>query len=203
MSLAKRMWEREQEQKHLDSDFRYEQYLAENLTQYINQFKPNTMSFLPTNYEQPRTGGNYMKFQKGENKFRILSKPILGFEDWKDNKPLRFRMDSKPLKPIDPKKSIKHFWAMIVWNYQDSQIQILEITQSTIQSAIRNLAADEDWGSPFNYDIKVTRKGEGMETEYSVIASPKKPVTDEIKEALLNKPVNLEALFEGEDPFVL
>ncbi len=159
--------------------------------------------FLPENYEQPQSGGFYMKLQKGDNKFRILSKPIVGWLDWKDKVPYRFLMKAKPEKPMVSGSTIKHFWAFIVWNYQDQQVQILEITQSTIQKTIGDLSKDEDWGAPFEYDLKVIRKGDGMETEYSVTPSPKKVLSDDIKKAALDKPCNLEALYSGSDPWVV
>lgn len=161
-----------------------------------------TENFLPETYEAPKGSSNYMKLSKGENRFRILSKPIIGWEDWKDKKPIRFAMNEKPSSPIDPKKPIKHFWAMVVWNAIEEKVQILEITQSTIQGAIQNLSKDSDWGSPFEYDIKITRSGDGMETEYTINPVPHKPVTEEIKKAYFDKqPIDLTALFSGGDPF--
>jgi hypothetical protein len=142
-----------------------------------------------------------MKLKAGENKFRIMSKPIIGWLDWKDNKPLRFRMKDKPQQPIDPKKPVKHFWAMVVWNYNDNQIQVFEITQSSIQQAIQALTIDADWGSPFNYDIKIIRTGEKMETNYTVNPVPHKEVAKDIAKAYNEKPINLEALYDGLDPF--
>lgn len=116
-------------------------------------------AFLPEGYEAPASNANYMKLLDGENKIRILSKPIVGWLDWKDKKPLRFRMNAKPEKPVDPAKPIKHFWAFLVWNYAESHVQVLELTQATIQKAIADLSKDDDWGPPFGYDIKITRKG--------------------------------------------
>jgi len=102
------------------------------------------------------------------------------------------------------KKQIKHFWAFIVWDYSDSSIKILEITQAGIQSAIKSLTMDADWGAPYGYDIKVIRKGTTMEdTEYTVNPSPHKKLTEEVTTAFAEKPVNLEALFDGEDPFAV
>lgn len=160
------------------------------------------MDFLPENYEQPQTGGNFMKLQDGENKFRILSKPIVGWLDWKDKTPHRFKMNQKPDKPLD-KGPIKHFWAFIVWNYNSQSVQILELTQSTVQKSIGDLSKDEDWGAPFFYDIKVIRKGKDLSTEYSVTPSPKKDLSDDIKKAALDKPAYLESLYDGADPWVV
>lgn len=161
----------------------------------------NSNGFLPEGYEQPKGSSNYLKLEKGENKFRILSKPIVGWIDWKDNKPMRFRMNEKPAKPVDAKKPIKHFWAFIVWDYKTNQVKILELTQSSIQSAITSLIKDEDWGSPYSYDIKVIRTGDSMETVYQVNPVPHKALANEIVVEYNSKPCNLEALYTGEDPW--
>lgn len=158
--------------------------------------------FLPDNYEAPAGSNSYLKLQKGENKIRILSKPIIGWLDWKDKKPYRFHMDAKPDKPLD-KNPIKHFWAFVVFDYADQGVKILEITQSTIQRTIADLSKDEEWGAPYEYDLKITKKGEDLKTEYSVTPSPKKPLTEAIKQAGLDKPCYLDALFDGADPWAV
>ena len=160
------------------------------------------MDFLPQNYETPQGGSSYMRFQQGENKFRILSKPVIGWLDWKDKKPYRFGFKNKPEKPLSD-QPIRHFWAMIVFDYADQGVKILEITQATIQKAIETLAKDEDWGSPHEYDLKVIKKGQEKNTEYSVNPSPKKPISEEINKAATDKPINLESLFKNADPFII
>jgi len=157
-------------------------------------------NFLPDDYDVP-TDNKYIKFQAGDNRFRILSKPIIGWEDWLDKKPHRFHMTDKPAKPFDPKKPIKHFWAMVAWNYDAGKLQILEITQTGIQKKIKALAQDADWGDPQNYDIKVTKSGSGMETEYEVKPVPHKPIGDDVMIARDSTVVDLEQLFTGGDPF--
>lgn len=156
------------------------------------------MEFLPADYKSPASN-NYTKIQDGDNKFRILSQPIIGYEDWKDKKPYRFRQ--KPLKSFDESKLVKHFWAMIVWNYQEQAIQIFQVTQATIKDTLHALSLDADWGVPYGYDIKITKKGTGKETSYMTIGLPHKPIADHIKEAFYAKRCSLEALFDGSDPF--
>lgn len=158
-------------------------------------------NFIPEGYEVPQGKSNYTKFEQGDNRFRILSKPIVGWEDWKDKKPFRYRMDEKPKTSFDPKKEVKHFWAFIVFNYQQKEIQILQVSQKSIQAAIKGYAQDEDWGNPFEYDINISRKGEGMDTEYTITPKPHKKVSAEILQAFKDKPCFLEALFSGADPF--
>lgn len=158
-----------------------------------------TNDFLPAGYAAPTSSG-YMKFQNGENRFRILDKPIVGWLDWENKKPLRFAYDNKPA-PIDPTKPVKHFWAFVVWNVKEAKVQVLEITQKSIQNAITNLSQDSDWGSPFGYDIKVTKSGSGMDTEYTVNPAPKSPISEEVKNEFKATKINLQALFSGGNPF--
>jgi len=159
------------------------------------------MNFLPENYTTPKSSNSYMKLQDGENKFRLLSSPIIGWEDWLDKKPIRFRFNEKPLKALDPKKPVKHFWAFIVWNHLEEKIQILHVTQATIRNSIENLCKDADWGAPYFYDIKILKKGEGVDTEYMVNPLPHKPLDASVKVAFMEKRCNLEAIFDNEDPF--
>jgi hypothetical protein len=142
-----------------------------------------------------------MKLEDGENKFRILSAPIIGWEDWENKKPIRFRMTSKPERSIDPEKPIRHFWAFIVWNYATSKIQVMEMTQATIRHRIESLSKDKDWGAPYHYDLKVTRTGQQVKTVYEVNPSPHKPVDPKIKEAFHALPIDLDELFRNGDPF--
>lgn len=158
-------------------------------------------TFLPDDYTPPKSNNGYMKIEAGENKFRILSAPILGWEDWDNKKPIRFRYEEKPQKSIDPKMPIKHFWSFIVWNYATEQIQILHVTQATIRNKLQSLSQDKDWGDPYFYDIKIIKSGEGKETEYDLNPLPHKDLHPQVEEAFNEKPCCLEALFNNVDPF--
>lgn len=161
-------------------------------------------NFLPDDYEVPQKGGNYMKFKDGENRFRILTSPILGYEWWEQDgetrRPVRVRMTDKIVMTEESEKA-KHFWAMPVYNYNENAIQILEITQATVQKAIKALAKDKDWGSPINYDLVVTRSGKELNTEYQVQPKPAKTLDKAIADKFAQTNIRLEALYEGEDPF--
>lgn len=163
-------------------------------------------NFLPSDYKE-QDSSNYMKFKDGDNRFRVLSSAVVGTENWSGNKPVRWHLsDQEPNKEWDankdgtPRRS-KRFWAFVVWNYDANKIQILEITQITIQRVIMSLTQNKKWGSPFDYDITITRTGEGFETEYTVTPDPKEPVDKEIVEAYKNSNIDLEQLFTGGDPF--
>ena len=160
--------------------------------------------FLPSNYEVPQKNGNYMKFKEGENKFRILTSPILGHVWWTEEdgsrKPIRVRMNEKIVTTSESEKA-KHFWAMPVYNYNDEAIQILEITQASIQKAIKALAKDSDWGSPIGYDLVVTRTGKELNTEYQVQPKPAKELDKTVAAKFAETNIRLEALYDGDDPF--
>jgi hypothetical protein len=122
-----------------------------------------------------------------------MSSSIQGYLDWKDNKPVRTR-EKQPA--FDTERKPKHFRAFIVWDYEDNKLKVCEITQKGIQDSIYNLYKDEDWGDPTDYDLKITKEGEGMDTKYAVVASPKKELTDDMKKAYKDANIYLEALFE-------
>lgn len=160
-------------------------------------------SFLPMGYEVPKSSGNYMKFEEGKNKFRVLSSAITGWEWWSDSngsrKPNRVKTwDEAVQQGIDP---LKPFWAFVVWNYSESRVQILELTQKGLMNAIKALVDDEEWGTPQNYDLTVTRTGKDKETKYALTPSPAKPVDQVIVEQYKSMNINLNALYTGEDPF--
>jgi len=166
--------------------------------------------FLPENYREiPASIGDYMRMEDGANNIRILSSAIVGYEYWNtENKPVRNRTPWETL-PGDIRiekngsiSKIKHFWAFVVWNYEKSKIQILQVTQKTIMEGIKSLIDNPKWGDPKTFDITITKMGEGLETSYSVMPNPHSAVEDTVTAEFRKKTVNLEALYEGKDPFV-
>jgi hypothetical protein len=161
------------------------------------------MDFIDDSYEAPIVGGNYAKLQDGNNKFRILSKPILGWVAWVNGKPVRYTYKNKPEGTFDQGKPARHFWAMIVWNYQEKAVQVLEITQYMIQQAILSLSRSDDWGNVYEYDIVITKTGKEKNTKYTIQPAKPKPLEEDIKKSALDKPIYLDAMFTGADPFAV
>jgi hypothetical protein len=104
----------------------------------------------------------------------------MGWEYWvKDGdkkKPIRVLdykdvpMEVRAAKEKEDQASF--FWAMMVHNYTDDKVQLLEIRQSTIRKYIEGFNNDESWGDPRNYDITITKEGDGFDTEYRVVPAP-------------------------------
>jgi len=172
-------------------------------------------SFLPTGYDVPSSSDKYYKLAKGENRFRIMSSPIMGYVYWvgdgQNRKPVRVKIginiEVSQLE-ADPRTGEtalpKHFWAMIVYDYVSEKAKILEITQKGIQKSLTALAKDKDWGSPVGtdgYDIVITREGEGFDTEYQIQPKPRKKLEDGVEQYVKDMKINLEALYTGDDPF--
>lgn len=170
------------------------------------------MGLLPKSYDQEAASGStnaglFIKLNPGENKFRILGLRLM-YQTWSaDGKPIRYRAiaSGKMQKPkalpfngraeskFGPEKW-KHVWYCLVWSYADQELKVLEIPQSTVQKQLTNLDADDDWGDLSNYDVKIVRTGEKMETEYNVIGIPPKPINKTIKEALETASINMDAI---------
>jgi hypothetical protein len=159
------------------------------------------MSFLPEDYQSPKSNSSYTKLEEGETRIRILTAPIIGWEDWKDKKPVRFKKSMKPATSIDPNKPVKHFWAFIVWNYKTERLEIFMCTKASIRNRLECLSKDQDWGDPYYYDIKITKIGQSVNTEYEVNPTPKKVLSEHIMNAFADKPTDLEELFSNGDPF--
>lgn len=172
------------------------------------------------NYDTPETS-NYMSFEEGDNKFRILGSfaektAIQGMLYWKTiegkRKPVRFpknpdgTVPSVPISDLETNKFgeldyPKYFWALPVWNYQAKKVQILEIKQKTIINAIKAYIGNKKWGNPRDYDINVFRGKEGEKTVYTVTVDPKEDVEESIIDSYVAMDINIQALFRGEDPF--
>ena len=172
--------------------------------------------FTPDKFAESQVG-NYMKFEDGQNRIRILEKPITGYVYWEDaegNLVPKNEMAGKGGRPVRvehwdkltsaQRKAMKGFAAMVVWNYKAEKIQILEVKQVGIMNALEALSLSKSWGDVTTFDIVITKTRTGInptDVEYSVMPEPKEPVSKEIKEAYKEAHIDLEALYRGEDPF--
>lgn len=163
-------------------------------------------SFLPQDYQQPTSAGGFTKLETGENRFRILSSPLLLWLEWRGGKPLRHAFvqgGPKPEKGPDKNDSVKHAWALIVWNYKTKQIEVFELDKQDVISGVLNLSNKPAWGHPKNYDIVITKKGSGLDTEYILTPEPPSEAGVEIVEAFTETPIDLsQLLINGGNPFV-
>lgn len=164
------------------------------------------MGFLPADYKEPSSSSRYMQLEDGVNKIRVLSEPVMGWVYWTEEEGKRKPTRTKDFLQVpieyraskDNRNKAKYFWAVLVWNYNSEAAQLLELTQTTIRSAIATLDSDPDWGDCREYDLVITKKGKDLETEYQVNPKPKSKFDAKGREI---PQVKLEALFDGNDPF--
>jgi len=160
---------------------------------------------LPQNIQIPKKS-QFMKLEQGENVFRILEDVKTGWCIWKDGKPERqegdtcfYKIENADINKFG-KPALNYFWIMAIWNYKTKKVETLEITQKTIMTPLFDLENNGKWGDLKNYDISITKKGSGNDTEFSVVPNPKEPLTDEIKKAFEDSEIDLSKLFKGEYP---
>jgi len=162
-------------------------------------------NFFPIeDYKIPNTSNYLNKLPQGETTIRIMTSAVIGYVYFgKDNKPVRSKeaFEERPADMKDDGK-ISHFWAFVVWNVGEKKIQIMEITQKTIQTPLKALIDNSKWGSPLKYDITINRTGTTMnDTNYAVMPNPHSEMTEEAKKAFENAKIDLEKLFTGDNPF--
>ena len=166
---------------------------------------------LPTDYSMPENNNSkYLRISEDPQEFRILTSPIIGWE--------YFRVDGDRVSPVRQKEAFteipadskddskpKEFWAFVIWNHTLWCIQVAEITQASIKKEILKYVQDADnRGDPKKYDFRISRSGKGKETRYSLTALPKSKFDWESDEASafdLAKWINLDALYDWDDPF--
>jgi len=118
--------------------------------------------------------------------------------DW--SKPDRPKIDGSYVKP-------RKFLAWVGTSAARGRLEVLFIEQKSLREQLTEILQEVDdytWTDEglANFSIKISRKGKGLETSYSIL--PKvRPVPDKIKKqwATEKDSIWLPNFFEGKDPF--
>jgi hypothetical protein len=150
---------------------------------------------LPADYEIPTSGngGMFAKLEQGENRFRILDVPTMGYIYWIDKTPVRVKSASDAPSGEKP----KHFWHMPVW--MDDEVKLMDIDKATVIKDLKRLDDSDEWGNLLHYDVIVTREGQSLDTTYAVQPCPKADLPSEAAEAwtAFKDEYNGDDVFEG------
>lgn len=144
---------------------------------------------------------------EGEKRMRFFGPGITGHSAWTtEGKPVRWEQKPSALPAdiapdMNGRVGTKRFLAGLVYDYEAGDFKILEISQKTLMDQLFKFMKDTDYGDPTGYDIKLSKTGEGIKTEYTLVAAPPKPVSKEIQDAYEKVNCNLKALFDGDDPW--
>lgn len=138
------------------------------------------------------------KLEQGENRLRILTTPIAGYVWWpeNENKPVRV----KEAGDIKTGEDAKYFWFLTI--AINGEVKFLEIKQKTILGQIKALSDNKEWGEVQDYDITITRSGQDLETQYTVVPNPKKAVDADVAKqwAEMKERYNPDNLFTNGSP---
>jgi len=163
--------------------------------------------FIPA--EAISTGGSYFKPEDGENRIRIITKPVFGWSAWDEidgeKNHVRTTLDNQPdMSAYDKKNQPKKFMAVMVLDLVEAEsdpeaaLKLWECTQQSIIKAIQGLAQNAKWGKPYGYDLTIVKTGADKKTRYAVQPDPKSPVDKALIAAANERPVNMDNLFEEE-----
>ena len=176
--------------------------------------------FLPDYEMEDQIQSNWLNLDKnGTYRFRMMGIMgdehlfIDGWEAWEEvvnidgdvkriphrRKYVRGEKAPKELTELDRGGNPKYFWMFVV--IHEGVPKILEIRQKTIRGAILEYSRDEDYGDPRGYDITITRSGHMKDTKYLVTPKPPSPATQEMLDAVADAKINLQAIWEGGQPF--
>ena len=137
------------------------------------------MGLLEASYEVPSGGeSRFMRLEAGENRFRILDTPNMGYQYFEDNKCIKIAEKNQAADGID---DLKHFWDMPVWS--NGKVTILTITQKTIQNALASLDGSAEWSNLNEYDVIITKSGQSLDTKYQTTPCPRAALSKEAKDA--------------------
>lgn len=152
------------------------------------------MSFLPEGYELPASSGAaaFLQMPKdGESiKFAVLGQLVAGWFYWTaDKQCFRSREKFEVTPNIKEGDKQRHFWAFPVLVVETGEVKILEVTQSTVQATLHEIAVGGDWQIIGGCTLKISRVGKGMnDTKYTVMPIPfSEVVKDKYKAALEDK----------------
>lgn len=179
------------------------------------------INFFNKGHEIPNKRNQFMRLEAGKNRLRFIGYPISGFlffgkverEDGSETvKPYRkpesegefsleemINRDARVNKEGEIEKQ-KYFVAGLVYNYQKQKLQVLEITQKSVLKALKSYVDSDEYGHPVGYDLTIEKKGDGLNTDYTVVASPPKPLASDIEQLVSEASCDLEKIFAGEYP---
>ncbi len=135
-----------------------------------------------TNYKQP---SDFMKFELGENKIRIVSTGVIGFQHVMKtaNRFINLGICSEDdtcencQKGYEPKR----VWKWIILDHADNRVKILD-AGPMLGNQICEIASVE--GDPQEYDILITRIGEKLRTEYVASKGSTERLSEEVQKNL-------------------
>lgn len=167
------------------------------------------MSMFPDNFEVPSSSSKFLrKFEEGDTKILMLTKPILGWKKQEfgdDNKPVEGSFDiwSYPDQKTKPHDKAQFFMGFMAYNHRTNEVCYCEMTQKGLINDLANL--DRNEYDLLDTDVVITRKGSTRDnTEYKVApVAPRSNIglSEEIKAKFAEVKFDLDKVFKDGNPF--
>lgn len=142
-------------------------------------------------YTVPVGESQFLKTTVGDNKIRLCSMPIeIVTHPVKDGGKTSF-FDCAGEGCEHCKKNVKkqYRYAYLCISRKDGKPYVFE-APLTVFKQILQYATDKEYGNPMDYDLNVKKEGDGLQTVYTVIGYPKKPLT--IEETKMLEEANID-----------
>jgi hypothetical protein len=175
------------------------------------------------------SGGAYFSPSKlqdgGSARFALLTDEPLEFHEcWGtapdgSSKPFRFEFDPTyedviaELGNYTPREGrggpgtadVKFAIAVPIWNYEAGSVQVMQITQKSLLRELDAISQQEDYANLLEWDMTISKKGSGLNTEYRLRPAPRKKGTQDTissawKEAL-DAGFDISRLLTGGNPY--
>lgn len=149
-------------------------------------------------YDIPVGDSTFLKLENGDNKIRLVSKPVevILHQTSEKGKPFATapcQGEKCELCAAGKKKNYKYGY--LVLSRKDGKPYIFE-APITVFRQIVGYATNEEYGDPMKYDLTIKKEGTAPQVTYTVIASPKQiELTKEEKEIILSSNVSLETAY--------
>ena len=102
-------------------------------------------------------------------------------------------------------EKVKFAIAVPVYNYESSSVQIMQLSQKSLQNELDDISQMEDYANLLEWDFVLGKEGNGLETRYSLRPVPRKKGTqDSIESAWTDARAagfDIGRLLTGENPF--
>jgi len=190
-----------EETKDVKVNFDNSTFNSEEIRKEVNSNMPKFIDDYGK-YDIPSGSGNFLKLEDGENRLRICTKAleIAYHEDKSGGKYSTTICPGKETCELcKAGKFIKFKYAFLVLNRKDGKPYVYE-SPITVFRQIVAYDTNEEYGDIRKYDITIKKEGIGRNTNYAVMASPKKlELSDAEVKMIAESGVSLEAAYSLTD----
>ena len=148
-------------------------------------------------YEVP-SDNSFFSLKPGKNRLRLVTEPseVIQHETKTDGKWGTTDCKGTGCELCTKGLKLRYRFAYIAIDRKDEKLYVLEIGKSIFRQIIA-YATDEEYGDPKQYDLTIDKEGEKLNTQYKVIASPKKsPLTEEELKLIKETELTIDSAYE-------